>query len=147
MRQYSIDQVEVAWMGLDFKEGLATGTSISEARTVPSWSTKEKGAVPKIVRTYNPSKSGQLTVVVDQESQLHQQLKAIAQADSLTRDQVAVMTINDASSSEVFNFRNAFIMTEPDMGRGTESATFSWVFMYESRDSAPVDELTNLVGN
>ena len=42
-------------------------------------------------------------------------------------------------------FQNSFITTEPDEARGTESATFSWVFAFENvqKDTA---QLTNLVG-
>lgn len=148
MRQYSIDQVELAWMSLDFKEGLAQGSSITEARTTPSWSMKPTGQ-GKIVRVYNPDKSGTISVVVDQESKLHQSLKAISQADSVaaTRDQVDGMTMTDTSSGEVVNFTNAFISTEPDMSRGTESTTFTWVFIYEKRNSPEVTTLSNLVGS
>jgi hypothetical protein len=147
MRQYSIDQVELSWLGLDFKEGLAQGASITEARAAPSWTVKPTGQ-GRAVRVYNPDRTGTVSIVVDQESQLHQSLKAIAQADQIpaTRNQVATMTLTDTSSGEVINFNNAFITTEPDATRGTESATFTWVFAYETRDSAPVANLTNLVG-
>lgn len=147
MRQYGIDEVEVAWLGLDFKEGLAQGTSITEARNAPSWTVKPTGQ-GKAVRVYNPDRTGTVSIIVDQESQLHQSLKAIAQADAnpQTRTQVANMTINDTSSGEVFDFVNAFITTEPDAIRATESSTFTWVFAYEDRRSLPVENLTNLVG-
>lgn len=148
MRQYSIDQVELAWMGLDFKEGLAQGSSITEARTSPSWTMKPTGQ-GKAVRVYNPDRTGTVSIVVDQESQLHQSLKGISQADNVaaTRSQVAGMTMTDTSSGEVVNFTNAFISTEPDMTRATESATFTWVFAFESRNSPEVANLSNLVGS
>jgi hypothetical protein len=148
MRQYSIDQVELAWLALDFKEGLAQGTSITEARNSPSWSVKPRG-VGGAVRVYNPDRTGTVSIIVDQESKLHQSLKAIAQADAnpATRNQVANMTLTDPSSGEVINFKNSFIITEPDATRGTESATFTWVFAYEDRSSDPVDNLTNAVGS
>jgi len=146
MRQYSIDQVSIAWLGLDFSEGLAAGTSISEARNAPSWTVKATGR-GRSVRVYNPDRTGTISIVVDQESQLHQDLKAIAQADAraATRSQVGTMVVKDASSGESVQFSSAFIMTEPDFGRATESLTFTWVFAYEKRESAPAT-LTNLVG-
>ncbi len=148
MRQYSIDGVELAWSGLDFKEGLAAGTSITEARTSPSWSMKATGQ-GKVVRVYNPDRTGTLSVVVDQESQLHQSLLDIAKADRnpSTRNQVKNMTLTDTSSGEVINWVNSFITTDPDLTRGTESATFTWVFGFESVEKTTVDPLTNLVGS
>ncbi len=147
MRQYSIDTVEAAWLGLDFKEGLAQGASITEAKTTSPWSIVPTGQ-GKVTRVYNPDRSGTLSVVVDQTSQLHQSLKGIAEADRLpaTRNQVATFKITDTASGEVFDFLNAFILTDPDMIRGTEASTFTWVFGFEKRESPEVTTLTNLVG-
>lgn len=147
MRQYSIDSVELSWLGLDFKEGLAQGTSITETRTSPSWTVKPTGQ-GRAVRVYNPDRTGTVAVVVDQESQLHQQLLSIHQADRnpATRDKVATMTLKDTSSGEVVNFLNCFISTEPDLSRGTESATFTWTFAFEDVTKEPVTTLENLVG-
>ena len=148
MRQYSIDGVELAWLGLDFKEGLAAGTSITEARTSPSWTIKATGQ-GRAVRVYNPERTGTVSVVVDQESQLHQSLLDISRADRnpATRDQVGAMVLNDTSSGGVINWANSFITTDPDLTRGTESATFTWVFGFESVEKTTVDPLTNLVGS
>lgn len=147
MRQYSIDQVELGWLGLDFKSGLAQGSSITEARSAPSWTMKPTGQ-GKAVRVYNPDRTGTVSIVVDQESQLHQELKDFAKADRnpATRTQVGTMRLNDTSSGEVIDFVNAFITTEPDAVRGTESSTFTWIFAFEDRVSEPVANLTNLVG-
>jgi hypothetical protein len=148
MRQYSIDGVELAWLGLDFKEGLAAGTSITEARTSPSWTIKATGQ-GRAVRVYNPDRTGTVSVVVDQESQLHQSLLDISRADRnpATRDQVGAMVLNDTSSGEKVTWANSFITTDPDLTRATESATFTWVFGFESVDKETVDPLTNLVGS
>lgn len=146
MRQYSIDKMEVTWASLDFKEGLAAGTSITEARTSPAWSQKDTG-LGKTVRVYNPSESGELTMTIDQESKLHQQLIAIHKADKLARNQVFPFVIIDKSSQEKVIFSNAYIMTEPDFSRGTESTTFPWVFLYEKREAFPDPSDANVVGN
>lgn len=148
MRQYSIDNIELAWLGIDFKDGLAAGTSVQEARSTPAWSIKPAGAVPKIVRVFNPDRSGTVTITVDQESQLHQDLKAIANADRLpgTRTQVGNMVLRDNSSEEEITWINAFIMTEPDKSRGVESTTFAWVFAFENFTDEAVDPLGNVVG-
>lgn len=146
MRQYSIDKVELTWAALDLKEGIAQGTSISETRTSPSWTQKPTGT-GKVVRVFNPDVSGTVTVVVDQESKVHQQLLAIAIADAETRSQVFPMIMIDNSTAEMFIYQNAYIMTDPDESRGTESATFSWAFYFEKKVHTPSPNHTkNLVG-
>ena len=145
MRQYSIDKVELTWALLDFKEGMAQGTTITEARTATSWTVKPTGQGP-VVRVYNPDRSGTTTVLVDQESKLHQQLLLIAGLDRQLRNQVFPMVMNDTSSGQVTTYVNAFIMSDPDETRGTESATFSWVFGWENVVRAPNVNDQNLVG-
>lgn len=149
MRQYSIDNIELSWLGLDFKEGLAAGTSIQEARSVPSFAMKPSGAVSKVARIYDPNRSGSVTITVDQESKLYQQLKAIhnSERNPATRDKVGDMVLRDNSSGEEIVWKNAFISTAPDRSRGTESTTFPWVFMFEDYRDEEIDPLTNVVGN
>ncbi len=143
---YSSDRVEFAWAGLDFKEGFATGTYLQEAATTPDFSVKPT-ASGSIVRVFNADDSGTLTVTVDQESKLHQQLIAISKADRNTRDQVFAGKLNDTSNSQVTNYKNMFITNQPDESRGTESATFAWVFMFEAKNTDEVVNPTNIVGN
>lgn len=147
MRQYSIDTVELSWLGLDLKEGLAVGTAITEARNAPAFSIKPT-ASGKVVRVYNPDRSGTLSVIIDQESETQQNLTSIAKADALpgTRTQVGPMVLKDAASGEEITFENAFIMQEPDMTRGTESATFTWTFGFENVTKTVPQTLQNLVG-
>ena len=145
MRQYSIDKVEFSWASLDFKEGLAAGTAITEARTSVSWAMKPTGT-GSIVRAFNPDKSGTLSIVVDQESKLHQQLRLIAIADEQARNAVFPGRLYDGSSKETINYQNMFILTEPDETRGTESATFTWVFGFEKRNALPALGDDNVVG-
>jgi hypothetical protein len=147
MRQYSSDKVEIAWLGLDFSEGLATGTFIAETRETPTF-TKKTTARGKAIRTFNPNRSGSLTITVDQESKLHQQLLAIAEddRDPNQRDKVDTMRMSQPGVSAT-RYVNAYITTEPDEARGTESATFGWVFEFEEKIPEPVAEPANLVGN
>lgn len=149
MRQYSSDQVEITWRGLDFKEGLATGTFITEARTTPSWAYKPQGPSGKGVRTYQPDRSGTVSIVVDQESALHRQLRTIAKADRnpATRNQVGAMIMYDGSSKDRTTYKNAYIVTDPDETRGIESATFTWVFQFESIERDDNEAPDNLVGS
>lgn len=149
MRQYSSDLFEFTWMELDFAEGLASGTFMVEARSVASWSMKPT-ARGKVVRVFNPDRSGTLTFTVDQESTLHQQLLAISQADRdpAQRDQVDLGKMADTSSGAVTNYQNLFILTDPDESRGNESATFDWVFGFEAIEREPNEtNADNLVGN
>ena len=145
MRQYSIDAVEVSWFGLDLKAGLAQGTSITEARTTASFSNKPTG-MGKVVRVYNPDRSGTVSIVVDQESQTHQDLRALALADRIARNVVGPMVVRDMTSGEVFYYKNSYIATEPDETRGTESATFTWVFNFEEI-AKTVSANQNIIGS
>lgn len=145
MRQYSIDKVELTWASLDFKEGLAAGTTITEARTSVSWAMKPTGT-GSIVRAFNPDKSGTLSVIVDQESNLHQQLRLLALTDELGRNVVFPGRLYDGSSQETINYQNMFILSEPDETRGTESSTFTWVFGFEKRNALPALDNANVVG-
>jgi len=146
MRQYGIDQVELAWYGLDLKEGIAQGTSVAEARSTAPWSMKPSGT-GGVVRVWNPDESGTLTITVDQESKLHQQLWTLHQADKLLRNVVAPLMMTDNASGEIFSYTNAFILNTPDESRGTESATFAWTFGYERKVKiAPAGD-SNIVGS
>lgn len=145
MRQYSIDKVELTWAGLDFKKGLAAGTAITEAQTSQRWAVKPTGT-GSIVRAFNPDKSGTLSVIVDQESLLHQQLKLLLKADELNRNVVFPGRLFDGSSQETMNYKNMFMLTRPDETRGTESATFTWVFGFESIEDQPNVSNANAVG-
>jgi hypothetical protein len=146
MRQYSIDHVECNWFGLDLKPGLAQGTSITEARTTPSWTNKATG-LGKVVRVYNPDRSGTLSIVVDQESATHQDLRALALTDRISRNVVGPLVVVDSSSAEVFYYKNSYIATEPDESRGSESTTFTWTFNFESVSHVSTDSSANIVGS
>ena len=147
MRQYSIDRVQVSWLLLDLTEGIAARSSIAETRNNPSWTVKQTG-YGKIVRVFNPDRSGQITIQIDQESETQQQLRFFADADAASRASVGDMIIADTSSGEIFTYGNAFIMTEPDEGRGTESLVFPWVWHFETFIKTIHLGLTaNVVGN
>lgn len=145
MKQYSIDHVELAWEGLDFKPGLAAGSSVTEARTAPSW-TMKTSANGEGIRTFNPDRSATISCLVNQESKLHQQLRQLAESDRLNRDIVGPMVLKDTTSGEQFTYVNAFITVDPDEIRATESSDFTWVFMCE-RITKTVSEDQNLVGS
>jgi len=145
MKQYAIDRVELAWQSLDFKEGLAAGSTITEARTAPSFTLKTS-AVGEGIRVFNPDRSATISILVNQESRLHQQLRALAAADRDSRDIVGPLVLKDTTSGEQFTYVNCFISTEPDEIRATESSDFTWVFLCERIDKT-VSENQNLVGS
>jgi len=144
-RQYSIDRVELAWQGISFKEGLAAGTSVTEARNSVGWTQKPRGN-GGTVQTYNPDESGVVSIVVDMESQLHQTLLTLASADRANRNIVGPMTLNDTSSGAVTVYESARIQNEPDETRGTESGTVTWVFITSKIRHIPAIPLTNVAG-
>lgn len=145
MRNYSIDQYNLTWQNLDFAEGLAAGSSFVEARTTPAF-TMKMSARGKGIRVYNTDRSGTTTILVNSESKLNQDLRALAKQDRLTRDVVGAMVGKDSSSGEQFTYKNAFIVTEPDETRATESTDVAWVFMWEDIDKT-VSTDQNLVGS
>jgi len=146
LRQYSISECEISFFGLDLKPGLAQGSSITETRTTASWSQKATGQ-GRVVRVYNPDRSGTLSVVIDQESKVHQDLKAFALSDRVSRGTVGTLTVKDTTSGELFYYKNAYISTEPDEIRGTESQTFTWVFFFEDVEHTIVSGNANVVGS
>ncbi len=144
-KQYAIDKVELAWEGLDLKEGLASGSVITEARTGPSWTIKAS-ANGEMIRVHNPDRTGTVSILVNQESKTHQRLRALVFADEADRDVVGPMVLKDLTSGEQFTYRNAFIQTEPDELRATESSDFTWVFFFEKIEKT-ISEDQNLVGS
>lgn len=146
MRQYSIDHVELTWQGLDFKAGMAAGSVITEARTAPTWTIKPT-ANGDAIRVLNPDRTGTTSILINQESKLHQQLRALAQDDVQDRDIVGAMVLKDTSSGEQYTYKNAFIQTEPDEIRATESSDFTWVFMWQDIEKSTGTGDDNLVGN
>lgn len=150
MQQYSADQVELTWLGINFKPGLATGTFIQEARATPGFTQKPAGAVSTVTRVGSPDKSGTVTVLVDMEHLLHQQLKAVANRDAnpTTRGQNTVgdMVLVDSSNGEQITWVNAYIQTLPDRSRGVEGGVAAWVFFFERFRDIEVENLLNAVG-
>ena len=149
-RQYSIETTEIAWappgLSLNLKEGIAAGTSIQEAKASPRYTAKQTGT-RSVVRVRNPSRNGELTITVDQESKTHQQLTERMLADDLLGNVVGPIVMSDLASGEVFTYRNAYIANEPDESRGVESATFAWVFGYEEKIKIPGGGDENVVGD
>ena len=145
-RNYSIDQVQLNWFGLDLKPGLAAGSSITESRNASSFTFTPDG-VGGGTRTYDPNRSGSVAVLIDQTSQVHKDLMVLAQVDRATRAVVGVMTLKDDSSDETVYFKNAYIMADPPTVRGTASGTFTWTFHFETSEYQGGKASANVVGS
>ncbi len=147
-RTYSIDQVALAWKNIDFSEGLATGSSITESHSGPG-TTVTSSAVGNAISTYDPNLTGTLTVLVDQTSDLHRKLIGVwnAYKNPDTRSsQFGTAVMRDASSSFTANYLAFHTLKEPEEVRGTEAAVFSWTFGYEKREKSYTDANSNVVG-
>ncbi len=144
-RQYSSDEVEIGWQGLDFKEGLAQDTFITEARNVDTWERKAQ-ANGATIDGINLDRSGVLTVLVDQESALSKQLRALYLQDIKTRSIVGPLRMVDTSSSETFVFVNARIKSDANTVRGTTTGVESWVFMYSKKTPFVANVDANVIG-
>ena len=99
-----------------------------------------------VTRYYMPGRSGTLTVTVNQESELHQQLQDKFAQDNLTRDQVFPFEMYDGSSQEEFTYTNTYIMQEPNEARGSEPGDWQWVFAFERKVKTTNTSNTNVVG-
>jgi hypothetical protein len=131
MKAYNSNSVEITWQGLDFKEGLASGTLISFTRTGPSFTMKDQ-ANGKVIRSFNPTLSGTATITVNQSSQLYQDLLAQAQLDRVNQNVVGPMVIKEVSSGRQVTLKSAFIQTVPDETFAMEDSDISWVFGFEA---------------
>ena len=147
MRQYSIDKQEIGWLGLDLKAGLAVGTSLAEAIASPAFAQKQT-AMGRVVRNHVPGSSGTVSLTVDRETQLLQDLIAISNADRdpNQRDKVADMVRKDTESGAEVRYTNAYIVTIPDDTLGTELATVTVVWAFEARKMLPAQPSQNIVG-
>ncbi len=145
MRGYSPDQISLAWYGLDLSPGLAQGSFISVTRNAPTWTQKPDG-VGGVVRMFNPDLSGEVSVLIDQESGVNQALVALATADRFVRAAVGPLILIDNSAREIITFSGSYISTIPDPQRGTASTVLTWIFNFETVIQLPLDQNANRVG-
>lgn len=141
-RSYNVDQVQLTWNALDFKEGLAEGTQIQINPNAPRRSKKVTGS-GHIVIVENPDRSGTVVLTVDVESRLHQLLLALYESEVTT---VLPMVLVDLNTGRVSNFSNAFIEAGPAEPFASEASTVPWTFGFERQTDLanPTDQ--NVVG-
>lgn len=131
MKGYNSNSVEITWQGLDFKEGLASGTLISITRTGPSFTMKDQ-ANGKVIRSFNPTLSGTATITVNQSSQLYQDLLEQVELDRINQNVVGPMVIKEVSSGRQITLKSAFIQTAPDETFAMEDSDIAFVFGFEA---------------
>lgn len=151
MRQHSADLIEAAWAPLgrpsiDFKEGLARGTFIMPVRNVKTWTQRPNG-VGGVLHLYTADRSGTLTLLIDIESAVHQQLVTLANLDVALRSIVGPLVIRDANTKEVSFYNKARIETEPDTPKGTAAGVVPWRFLFETYLRQSLTTTANVVGN
>jgi hypothetical protein len=145
MRQYASDKVVVSWTGLDLTPGLAEGSFVVIRRNVPTWTQRDNG-VGGTIRLFNPSRSGEVDLLLDTESKTHQQLLILASVDRLTKAIQAPLIVFDGNTRETFVFTNAYLMTEPDEQRATTSVEVTWTFAFTTIEHVPNPSDQNVVG-
>ena len=67
---------------------------------------------------FNPDTSGEVAVLIDQESGVNQALIALATADRFIRSAVGPLILIDNSAREILTFSSAYISTIPDPNGG-----------------------------
>jgi hypothetical protein len=95
---------------------------------------------------FNPDTSGEVAVLIDQESGVNQALVALATVDRFVRSAVAPLILIDNSAREIITFSSSYISTIPDPQRGTASTILTWIFNFETVVQLPLDQNANRVG-
>lgn len=127
MYTHSFSNCIITWAGIDIKASLDTGVSVTDAQTTPRNTFKTNGA-GKLIRMVMPDRSGVLTCTIDYSSPAHALLIA-----ELELETVGVLTLNDANTGRTWYFKNATLVTDPNLSIGTETGPFSWQWQYESK--------------
>lgn len=146
MRQYAADRVKVGWtFSGDLTPGLAAGTFVQEERNAPTWNTKPDG-FGGLIRMFNKDRSGQVTLLIDQESREHQVLRTLANTDRLTRALVGPLVVTDLNMKELAFYNQAFILTDPNLLKAVGPSTVAWVFAFSSIAYQAFGANNNVVG-
>jgi len=147
MRQYSADQVSVAWLfSGDLSRGLAAGSFIQEQRDNDTWKFKPDG-VGGIIRMFNKNRSGNLTLLLDRESQEHQILQTIHNADRVLQLFVGPLTVTNENTKEYSLFNQASIVVDPPLQLGVGPSVVAWNFKFQSMITQSFGFNNNVVGS
>lgn len=144
--QYSLDEVEIAWLGLNITEGLTEGDdSITLTPGDESGWTQVPNGVGGVVQVLRPGSEGEVTFNVSRGHPLHLRLMAIHQEDLRLRNQVGTMTITHPSglSQELQLCR---IAQYPEDNYGTTAGTAAWRFIFgHLRPTIPTEQQNIIV--
>ena len=146
---YSVDQVGLAWKEIDFAEGLAQGTSITETHNGPGNVVTSSANGKTGYSTYDPNETGQLSLLMNQSSATHQILLAAWNAfkdPDTRRDQFGTCVLQDNANGLKITYGGFHITKDPEEVRGVEEAVFTWVFNYTTREKTPNLDQVNIVG-
>ena len=130
MRQYSADNVEIAWNGIDIKAAVVAGTMVQETRTSPTW-TQTVSMMGEAYRAKNPDRSGTLTITIMRDHPVYQQLMDAYEADALNLNQVFPLVIKSINSGRSLVYKNAYITTGPDESFEMAASQISVVWAFE----------------
>lgn len=140
MRNYNSSAVEIGWLGLDLKDGLAAGSFITYQDSAPRWSYIKDGLGGGI-RVFNEDSSGEIQIIIDVETRVHQLLLFYSGIDSQAKNIQGPLILIDRNTNQTTIFTNAYIVNDPSETRGTESISATWVFAYTARRTVPAPDL------
>jgi hypothetical protein len=144
MYKHNFGNCTANWAGVDIKNGLDVGLSITAVRTSADWTMKPIGN-GKIVQIKQTDLSGAMTCTIDYSAPTYVSLMA-----QRVLETVSLFTLYDGDTGRTWYFNNAFITNEPDLSLGIETGPFSFVWFYESSDfqaGAPSNINLNVVGS
>ena len=120
-----------SWAGIDVKASLDSGMPITKTRTTTNFTMKPTGT-GNIVRIKQTDQSGMLTCTIDYSSPAHTLLM-----EQLLLETVAPFVLYDGTTARRWYFINSFLVGEPDLTIGIDTAPFAWQWAFESADYQP----------
>lgn len=141
MYKHNFTNVTASWADIDIQAGLDVGLSITAARTGPRNTFKPTGS-GKLIKIKQTDNSGTLTATIDYSSPTHELLMA-----QLELETVAVFTLYDGNTGRRWYYKNAVLITEPDLAIGVETGPFAWAWMFESSSFTPGTPTRNQIGS
>lgn len=125
-RTYDPALVNVSFSGLPLN-GLAPDTFLKVSRSEDSFM-PTVGAGGEVARAQSRNRLGEVELTLMATSQANDLLSAIANADELSGLGVGTIFIKELNGSTICMSESAWIKKMPDIERGKEIATVTWVF-------------------
>lgn len=136
LKTYNPANVQITWGGWVFN-GYAEGTFVEASRNTDNTSMSE-GADGSIGITKIPSRSGQITLTLQQNSPSNMFLSKVQLAQDASDEDIirADMTVRDKSGSFLAYLNSAHIMTPTGFTLGDDQQPKTWTFYAERMDFA-----------